>query len=385
LFSALPTDGQDEESVRQALRAAAGHGWANDPVFSPYYHDTGLIIAASTPEGMKHVLEDEIGSQADDFTKLSTAQDFKDTMPRGVLTGDFTNWKGFYKPKGAGWTHARKALESAYNEAKRLGVTFIAGPHEGKVLNLIHSEGDVRGAKTADDREHLADRVILTAGASAALLLDLENQVRPTAWTLGHIQMTPEEAKLYKNLPVLFNVERGFFMEPDEDMNQLKFCDEHPGYCNWVRDAGAKIPTSVPFAKHQVPLQSERRMRQFLKDVMPHLAERPLVHARICWCADTRDRNFLITYHPRHPSLVVASGDSGMGFMQIPSIGGFISDCLESKLEPRFAKFWRWRPETVPEFWGDDPLDRYGADNKMMDLQAAAAEGWTNIEEADKS
>src|SRR5699024_10661310 len=120
-----------------------------------------------------------------------------------------------------------------------------------------------------------------------------------------------------------------FFMEPDEDRHELKICDEHPGCCNWVTLPDSKLPESVPFAKHQVPIESEQRIKQFLSEIMPHLADRPLVHARICWCADTHDRGFLITYHPSHPSLVIAAGDSGHGFAHIPSIGGFISDCLE--------------------------------------------------------
>lgn len=364
------------------IAAASAKGWVNDLVFSPYYHDTGFIIAASTPKAMKHIIDNEVGDQVDKYEPLDTAQDFQNTMPTGVLTGEFPGWKGFYRAKGAGWVHARKALASAFTEAKRLGVNFITGSPQGQVESLLHDQGDVRGARTADGRQHFADRTILAAGASADLLLDFENQLRPTAWTLGHIQMTAEEAKLFKDLPVLFNVESGFFMEPDEDLHQLKICDEHPGYCNWITKPGSGHPVSVPFAKHEVPLQSERRIRQFLKDTMPQLADRPLVHARLCWCADTRDRAFLITYHPRHPSLVLASGDAGHGFAHIPSIGGFISDCLEGKLESRLAEFWRWRPETVPEFWGDDPLDRFGAEYNIIDLQKAAAEGWTETQKS---
>lgn len=336
-------------------------------------------MSGSIPEGIRHVIEEEVGDQISDFKPLNTAEDFRQTMSTGVLTGNFPGWKGFHKSKGAGWVHARAALTSAFNESIRLGVRFITGSPHGQVENLLFEDGDVRGAKTADGTEHRADRTILSAGASAELFLDFENQIRPTAWTLGHIQMTPEEMKLYKDLPVLFNVNKGFFMEPDEGLHQLKICDEHPGYCNWVKNPGSDTPRSVPFAKHEVPLESERRMREFLRNTMPQLADRPLVHARVCWCADTRDRMFLITYHPRHPSLVVASGDCGSGFMQIPSIGGFIVDCLEGVLEPRFAKFWAWRPEKFPDFWGNDPLDRFGADGKVMDLPKADSDGWTRI------
>ncbi|KAL6923908.1 hypothetical protein FSHL1_001158 [Fusarium sambucinum] len=373
--------GDDEDAIWQSLTYAQAQGWLHDPVFKPYCHDTGYVISASTPKAIKQVVEEDVGDKIDEFTPLNTAEDFRKTMPEGVLTGDFPDWKGFYKSEGSGWVHARKAMTAAFEESKRFGVKVITGSLEGEVQSLIFEDGDVKGAKTTDGKEHRADRTILSAGASAERFLDFENQIRATAWTLGHIQMTPEETQLYKNLPVLFNINMGFFMEPDEDLHQLKMCDEHPGYVNWMQKPGTKFPQSIPFAKHQIPLESERRMRDFLKDVMPQLADRPLVHARICWCADTYDRNFLITYHPRHPSLIIASGDCGTGYKHITSIGKYISDCMEGTLEDRFAKFWKWRPEKFTEFWGKDPLDRFGADDMIMDLPKGETEGWTNIKE----
>jgi sarcosine oxidase/L-pipecolate oxidase len=373
------TDGDDEAAVAQTLLHAANEGWLKDPVFQPYFHDTGYIVAGSSPEAIERLVDREIRHQASTFKKLTTADDFRGTMPTGVLTGDFPGWEGYYKPSGAGWVHARKALVSACNAAERLGVNFITGSPEGKVTSLVLKGGDVRGAITADGVEHLAHRTILAMGANAPQLIDFENQLRPTAWTLAHIPMTEAETRLYKDLPVLFNIEKGFFMEPDEDKHELKLCDEHPGYCNWVDQPGSTLPQSVPVAKQEVPASAERRMREFLREVMPHLADRPFSFARMCWCADTPNRAFLITYHPMHPSLIVAAGDSGHGFMHIPSIGGFIVDCMENKLEPKFAKSWRWRPETASKFWGRDILNRFGAGNKMLDVSETDIEGWTEI------
>ena len=329
------------------------------------------------------MMSQEVGTNPEElgYKRLESPEDFRQSFPEGILNGEFKGWKGFYKPNGAGWAHARKTIVSMYKEAERLGVKFVTGGEEGRVVSLIGEDGDIRGARTADGKEHRADRTILSAGATAPQLVDMKNQIRSTAWTLGHIQMTPEETKAYKDLPVLFHLEQGFFIEPDEDANQLKICDEHPGYCNWVTKPGAEFPTSMPFAKQQIPVQSERRIHELLRTTMPQLAGRPLVHARLCWCADTRDRTFIITYHPTHPSLVIASGDTGSGFSSVPAIGQFIVDCMEGSLEPRFARLWRWRPEIAQGFWGEEVLGRTGADWKVIDLQKAAAEGWTHIGE----
>lgn len=312
-------------------------------------------------------------------------------MPKGALTGPFTGWKGWYMATGAGWAHSRKALLAAHDEAKRLGAKFVSGDSRGKVVRFIYTDSgsDIRGAETVDGVRHLADRIILTAGANAPQLLDFENQLRPTAWTLAHIPMTETEAEVYKDLPVLFNIEKGFFMEPDEDRRELKICDEHPGYCNFVPplpesgkplpDANGHFPQSVPLAKHQIPIPAAERCREFLRDTMPHLSERPFSFARVCWCVDTPDRGFLITYHPKYPSLVLGSGDSGHGYMHITTIGGFIADCMEGVLEARYKKAWRWRSETIKGFWGDQLLGRWGAGNKILDIREAERYGWTNV------
>lgn len=36
------------------------------------------------------------------------------------------------------------------------------------------------------------------------------------AWVFAHIQLTPEEVAKYKNIPVVYDGEYGFFFEPNE-------------------------------------------------------------------------------------------------------------------------------------------------------------------------
>lgn len=366
--------------TREALK-----GWRTDPVFQPYFHETGFIISGSEPELIDHITKDSIESSEGDFVALETAEDFRETMPPNVLTGDFPNWKGWFSKEGAGWIHARKAMVSAYREAQRAGVKFVTGTPEGNTVALVYEGGDVVGARTADGAIHRAEHTILAAGAASDLLLDFKKQLRPTAWTLCHIRLTPEEAQQYRNLPVLFNIAKGFFIEPDEDQHELKICDEHPGYCNFVPDPrhpGEK--RSIPFAKHQIPLAAEARAREFLQDTMPHLCNRPISFARICWDADTPDRAFLIDRHPEHPSLLVAVGGSGNGAMQMPAIGAFISDALEGNLQKGLKDVVRWRPETAVGRDWRSTQDRFGGPNEVMDFQDLGDDDWTQIMEDSK-
>ncbi|KAI8590779.1 fructosyl amine:oxygen oxidoreductase [Geranomyces variabilis] len=371
----------DELYVWNRMHEIATKAWRTDPVYSPFYHPTGFVMAASTDIGAPHV-ENYIRTCKYPTRRLETPDDFRETMPTGVLTGTFPNWKGFILPDKAGWVFARDALESAHKEAERLGVKFVTGGMEGKVVELFYSDsGDVQGAITADGKTHLADRTILCAGANSDGLFDFEKQLRPTAWTLAHIQMTPEERDTWKDLPVLFNVEKGFFMEPTAATGELKLVDEHPGYCNILRDSKTGEERSVPFAHHQIPLEAERRARNFLRETVPHIAERPFVFARVCWDCDTPDRQFIIATPPRCASLVVAVGGSGMGFMLMPAVGKAIADTLEGVIEPRLKKGFRWRPETAVDRDWFDPQGRYGGGNKVMNFATIGDEEWTRIGE----
>ena len=161
-------------------------------------------------------------------------------------------------------------------------------------------------------------------------------------------------------------------MEPDAALGELQICDEHPGYTNFVAPG-----QSVPFPRQQIPLESEARVRSFLATTMPQLASRPLSFARICWCADTPDRNFLIDRHPDYEGLVLAVGGSGHGFMHISTVGGFVVDLMEGKLDGRLKSAFRWRPETAVERdWGD-VQGRKGGPNRVMDF--GEVKSWTDI------
>lgn len=115
---------------------------------------------------------------------------------------------------------------------------------------------------------------------------------------------------------------------------------------------------------------------------MPQLADRPFSFARICWCADTPDRNFLISRHPDYPSLVLGCGASGHGFCHIPSVGGFIADCLEDKMNPQLKYAFRWRPETATNRVWKDKQGRSGPEgsNHVMNFGDLKEEQWTAIE-----
>ena len=370
--------GSIERHVWDDLASAAIKGWREDPVYQGLFHETGAIIAATSTKALASLEEGGYYSEENGWTPVKSKQEFQQTMPAGILTGDFPGWSGWSKKTDCGWLQARKAIERTIDEAKTLGVQFISG-ERGRVLSLIYIDGDVTGAVVSEGPAFRAERTILCAGANSDRLFNMQNQLRPTAWTLAHIKMTRAEAAMYKNLPVLFNIERGFFMEPDEDKCELKICDEHPGYCNWEVSPVESNLVSLPFAYHQIPIEAAQRVRSFLQEVMPTLAERSFSHARICWCADTVDGAFLITKHPSFPSLVLGVGDSGHGFAYLPAIGSVIADCLEDCMDVKQKQLFQWRPQIAVDHDWRSPLHRFGPEgsNHVMDFQKV--QGWTDI------
>lgn len=305
---------KDEIEINELLARQAFEGWNNDPLFQPYYHDTGLLMSASTSAGLDRLGVKVRPEDDPNLVELSKPEDFRQLAPSGVLRGDFPNWRGYFHRSGAGWAHARNALVAAAKEAQRLGVKFVTGTPQGKVITLIFENNDVKGAVTADGNIWRAEQTFMCAGASAGQFLDFKQQLRPTAWTLVHIALSPEERPFYKNIPVIFNIEKGFFFEPDEENGEIKICDEHPGYTNMEKSADG-TPQSIPFERTQVPKESEARVRALLSETMPQLANRPFSFARICWCADTPNREFIIDRHPHHPSLILGCGASGRGML----------------------------------------------------------------------
>lgn len=365
----------DEDYFWNRVTQLAMHAWKHDPLFSPFYHDTGFIMAAVGDEAYARCVE-YAKSEKTTPVALNSKEDFQSTMPKSVLQGEFPGWRGFWKKGGAGWVFASGVMRAMHEESVKLGVTFVTG-EPGKAQELLYNlDGStVLGAKTADGTEHVAKQTVLAAGAGSDLLLDFKKQLRSAAWTLAHLPLSAEEADLYRKLPVLYGVDRGFFIEPDVERHEMKLCDEHPGYINPVLDHGDT--RSVPFARHQVPKEAESRMRLLLSETMPQFADRDFSFARICWDADTVDRIFLIDKHPEIQNLIVAVGGSGNGFMACPAVGILVADILENKGEERLRNMMRWRPEfsTGRDWW--DAQGRYGAEGKVMDFRDVKE--WTTI------
>lgn len=135
----------------------------------------------------------------------------------------------------------------------------------------------------------------------------------------AYIQLTPSEAAAYKDTPVVYNGDIGFFFEPNEK-GIIKVCDEFPGFTRFKQHQpyGASGPKkiSVPrsHAKHPtdtIPDASEKAIRRAIATFLPQFTQKNTFNQALCWCTDTTDAALLICEHPKWKNFVLATGDSG--------------------------------------------------------------------------
>lgn len=355
--------------------------WRTDEVYSPAFHETGIIYGASNPDSYHEIMEDYNWLKEKGFKDLHLLNDSANflallncNLQLQEKEGRFAFWKGYYQKNCAGWMFASLALKRAAEECIKLGANFITDT----AAELLFDSETQRclGVRTYSGIDILADRTIIAAGANSVKLMDFEGQLLAKCWTLGHIKLSQKEANSLQNTPVIIDIDRGFMFEPDSS-GSIKFCNEFPGYINMEKfqyKSGEKI-ISLPVYKDAIPEEAEVQMRDLLQDVYPELADRKLDVAKICWCTDTVDRYFLIDEHPQHKGLIFATGDSGKGFKYMPIVGEYVSCVVldgKDALPKDKQNAWKWRPEQAVDRNIFDPQKRNGGSNVIKDLKDIA-------------
>ncbi|KAL2113078.1 hypothetical protein VUR80DRAFT_5501 [Thermomyces stellatus] len=332
--------------------------WQTDPLYSPYYHQTGFLNVSSSaaPEQTKRVAETYFKSIqhhpafAGKVQRVSGPTEIKKIVP--AFQGPVEGWAGYYNEL-AGYGHSINALKAVYEECVRKGVKFHLGRHDGEVEALLRASSrsgtTCIGARVRSGKIHLADKTIVAAGADVSNLIPrIGKQVTGRCWGVCHIQLTPEEAAPLRGIPVTNVRDLAFFFEPDKATNKLKFCHMGGGFTNYAWSAdGLSVPFPSLSESEFIPAEDEVFIRRLLRDVFPQFADRPLIDAHLCWFADTDDSDYIIDFVPgTGSSLAVLSGDSGHGFKMLPIFGEFVHTLLEEgrQAEPK----WQWK-ESKPK------------------------------------
>ncbi|HMF92284.1 MAG TPA: FAD-dependent oxidoreductase [Candidatus Angelobacter sp.] len=81
------------------------------------------------------------------------------------------------------------------------------------------------------------------------------------------------------------------------------------------------------------------RMREYVKQHVPALAQAPILETRVCQYENTWNGDFLIDHHPGFDNVWLAGGGSGHGFKHGPALGEYLSARILNSApeEPRFS------------------------------------------------
>ncbi|KAI0018303.1 FAD dependent oxidoreductase [Xylariomycetidae sp. FL0641] len=341
-----------EDPFYATLALAAMAAWKESPLFAPYYHEVGYLLATSSaaPAKARRSLATSLRSiQArpafrGKITPLGDRAAIRRVAP--AFDGPMA-WTGYFNAH-AGYAHAADALAATYAACRALGVRFALGQ---EVAALTYDD-DARerrctGAACASGARFAGATTILALGASlGAVLPRVGAQVAAKAWPVAHVRLAPAEARRLAGIPVTYARDLGFLFEPDPRTGLLKLCPAGAGYTRYasVPGAGAE-PLSVAPADGggggSIPPRDERAVRRLLRETLPALADRPLVNCQLCWCADTADSEYIIDRVPGTRGLIVVSGDSAHAFKMLPVIGEWVMEVVRAGRQEKDR--WRWK------------------------------------------
>ncbi|KAI8344226.1 FAD dependent oxidoreductase [Chlamydoabsidia padenii] len=317
----------------------------------PVFHQTGVLMMSSNGSysefekrslarirqaGYGHVIDELLTPES----IIKRYPQFESAVRNGFNIG--------YVNKAGGWCNSAESVNHVYQKCVQQGVQFVVGGNQGTIASLFcpTSEDTVEGIVTTDGQVHLADKVVLALGAWTPGVVDLDNQVIATGQTVVHFEPKGTLREQFdKNCPVwCADLSRtGFYGFPVNADGKMKIGIHNSGYLWPRKEDNISIPrTQVAFAKDTIPLSALRQLRAFLADFIPPTVSMDISYSRLCWYCDSIDGDFLVSPHPRHSNLIVATGDSGHGMKFLPNIGFQIRNVIEGK-STEYTKKWAWR------------------------------------------
>lgn len=264
--------------------------WRNDPLYTPWYHQSGLIKATDERFGKVQKIFDnykELG--VDVKAELFSPKEMHTRFDGLYADGDFTDVDDILWNPSSGWAEAARALKATIEAAAENGVHYVSAP----VAKLILKDGCCAGIRTEDGRTFTASKVILSTGAYTAKLLadsaptqpELQVGDRITACAVceAAVNLSPEQAKKFQNAAA-FVLDAGIVqgMVPFESRNrdvrtdrllflQAKQCRPHP---NGSSNSYEMFLFGTPSIT-QLPISHYPSRSPALREVCGH-------HQRIC-------------------------------------------------------------------------------------------------------
>ncbi|KAL4929898.1 NAD(P)/FAD-dependent oxidoreductase [Aspergillus undulatus] len=348
----------------------------NDPLWKPYFHETGVYWVCRDDYARDVVGNyEKLGRKAD--IRAVPLDEAKRLYGGLFEQADYTDAKEVLINKTSGWGAAGDCLRAVTRAAIELGVSYKQADVQ-RLLFAPGKEGVCVGVRTATGGEIKGDKVILATGAFTAKLLELSAaetgrqdlvagpRIVAGGIATGMVTLDSESYKKFAEMPVGFqgySADKGPFLGtlPPTPEKQLKW---------WGRTIFSNTQEVVPGRFVSAPPvaadYSQWNVSQKLKDDVRYSARMFYGSAtaswkfeklRICWDAFTPTGDFIISPHTAAKGLYVATCGSFHGFKFFPVIGKYVVQMLEGKLEDDLKTKWAWDrtaeqldPTPNPEF-----------------------------------
>jgi glycine/D-amino acid oxidase-like deaminating enzyme len=295
------------------------------------YHETGFLFMRQRPMQPGDF-------EYESFKLLEQRNHQIERINSKQLLERFPAWNADRYPDGfldleAGYAESGRVVAALIQRAKSLGAELR---EKAKFRELDEAGARVKGILLENGEKIAADTVVMAVGAWTPYALPFtRNFFRASGQPVFHLK--PEKPELFtpERFPI-FGADistTGYYGFPLNRDGVVKIANHGSG-----REMSPDSP------ERAVTKEEEDKMRQFLSDSFPGLADAPIVFTRICLYCDTHDGNFWIAPDPKRTELIIAAGDCGHGFKFAPVLGEMIADAVEGKSNPLLEKF-RWRPE----------------------------------------
>ncbi|KAH3667829.1 hypothetical protein WICMUC_005229 [Wickerhamomyces mucosus] len=325
--------------------------WENNPLYKDVYFKSGRLTLSPDSEQNQHRKQYE-QKGLDNLKELNfDISGIKEYNHGDQIGEDFAGFKqnsfkdinATYNPN-TGYGHSAKSLLKVYNQCVENGVNFIFGSR-GTAIKILSDES----IQVESGEIYKADKILLSLGASTGYLVDLDNQIRSLGLYVTHIKLNDIEYEKYKDIPIFFSSELGYFFPPDVDNYEIKIALTYADTDNIIQNPHDSNQTiSLPRYKidnpnDTFPINGEIHVRNLLRLILPELQNHKLIHSKVCWISDTSTSDFLIDKLPNKDKIIVATGDSGHGYKFLPNIGKYIALKLQDKLNQEFSNKWKWK------------------------------------------
>lgn len=323
------------------LANEALHAWFWSPELGPCFHRAGWLLLdeqgsdrqARIHEALRargtHLMQDvplaDIAAGAGERRQGGGPRRWE--VLRGTETAGFAS--AYFNPD-AGWVDAASATARFLATAVGAGVRRAVG--DVVELLLDAETGRVGGARTADGRRFVADKVVLAAGAWTSGLLapveealgipeedSVERQAQATAIVSAYYRVSEEDVERMtrSEMPCVIYGRTGEVIPAWADKKLLKYNNSGTKVVNTVKTKSGRKMSVPPADRDQksIPLGLKQETEAVLTSkLMPSFGRGKPEYWRICWDSLTPTEDLLLCQHPRIKSLYILTGGSFCGY-----------------------------------------------------------------------